>query len=110
MATSTFAPVTSSRPDDWTWITARWITRWKPAVGFEVLVRTGGEVGELGVDVLDEIAAEDVEVDVAGPHHRRGVLVFEKRQQEMFEGCVFLVPFAGERQRLVQGLLEAAGE
>jgi hypothetical protein len=20
--------------DDWTWITARWITRWKPAVGF----------------------------------------------------------------------------
>src|SRR5918997_2873080 len=35
MATSTLAPVTSSRPDDWTWITARWITRWKPAVGFE---------------------------------------------------------------------------
>jgi hypothetical protein len=21
--------------DDWTWITARWITRWKPAVGLE---------------------------------------------------------------------------
>jgi hypothetical protein len=33
MATSTLAPVTSSRPEDWTWITARWITRWKPAVG-----------------------------------------------------------------------------
>src|SRR5258707_1809692 len=27
------APVTSSRPEDCTWITARWITRWKPAVG-----------------------------------------------------------------------------
>src|SRR5918911_5498220 len=35
IATRTFAPVTSSRPDDCTWITARWITRWKPAVGFE---------------------------------------------------------------------------
>ena len=35
IATSTFAPVTSSRPDDWTWMTARWITRWKPDVGFE---------------------------------------------------------------------------
>src|SRR5262245_45156149 len=35
MATSTLAPVTSSRPEDWTWMTARWMTRWKPAVGFE---------------------------------------------------------------------------
>src|SRR6478672_4589359 len=35
IATSTLAPVTSSRPDDCTWMTARWITRWKPAVGFE---------------------------------------------------------------------------
>src|SRR6185437_3567782 len=35
IATSTLAPVTSSRPDDCTWITARWMTRWKPAVGLE---------------------------------------------------------------------------
>src|SRR5713101_5839610 len=35
MATSTLAPVTSSRPDDCTWITARWMTRWNPAVGLE---------------------------------------------------------------------------
>lgn len=33
-ATSTFAPVTSSRPDDCTWIAARCSTLWKPAVGF----------------------------------------------------------------------------
>src|SRR6266851_4931673 len=32
-ATSTLAPVTSLRPDDWTWTAARWTTRWKPAVG-----------------------------------------------------------------------------
>ncbi len=31
----TLAPVTSSRPEDWTWMTARWMTRWKPAVGLE---------------------------------------------------------------------------
>src|SRR6516162_2067983 len=35
IATSTLAPVTSSRPDDCTWMTARWMTRWKPAVGLE---------------------------------------------------------------------------
>src|SRR5271155_2692018 len=32
IATRTLAPVTSSRPDDCTWIAARWTTRWKPAV------------------------------------------------------------------------------
>src|SRR5258708_28187335 len=32
-ATSTLAPVTSLRPDDWTCTAARWTTRWKPAVG-----------------------------------------------------------------------------
>ncbi len=32
-ATSTLAPVTSLRPELCTWIAARWITRWKPAVG-----------------------------------------------------------------------------
>src|ERR1700677_506651 len=32
IATSTLAPVTSSRPEDCTWIAARWTTRWNPAV------------------------------------------------------------------------------
>ena len=34
MATSTLAPVTSSRPDDCTCTTARCTTRWKPVVGW----------------------------------------------------------------------------
>src|SRR6185436_7683454 len=34
IATSTFAPVTSLRPEDCTWSIARWITRWKPSVGW----------------------------------------------------------------------------
>src|SRR3954468_14695511 len=34
MATSTLAPVTSFLPEDWTWRMARWITRWKPSVGW----------------------------------------------------------------------------
>ena len=75
-----------------------------------VLVRAGGEVGEFGVDVFDEVAAQHVEVDVAGAHHGGGVLVVDQRQQQMFERRVFLVAFAGERQRLVQGFLEASGE
>src|SRR4051812_12020599 len=34
MATSTFAPVTSFLPEDWTCRMARWMTRWKPSVGW----------------------------------------------------------------------------
>src|SRR6266852_4641457 len=34
IATSTFAPVTSFFPDDCTCRMARWITRWKPSVGW----------------------------------------------------------------------------
>ena len=86
------------------------MTRWKPAVGFEVLVRAGDEVGELGVDVVDEVAAQHVEIDVAGAHHRGGVLVVDQRQQQMLERRVFLVALVGERQRLMQGLFETAGE
>ena len=104
------APVTSSRPDDWTWITARWMTRWKPAVGLESSSAAGGEIGELGVDVFDEVAAEHVEIDVAGAHDGGRVLVVDQRQQQVLERRVFLVALVGERQRLMQGLFEAAGE
>src|ERR1051325_7749729 len=34
IATRTFAPVTSFLPEDCTWRMARWITRWKPSVGW----------------------------------------------------------------------------
>src|SRR5256885_12422825 len=34
IATSTFAPVTSFFPEDWTCRMARWMTRWKPRVGW----------------------------------------------------------------------------
>ena len=75
-----------------------------------ILVGAGGEVGELGVDVFDEVAAQHVEIDVAGAHDRGRVLVVDQRQQQMLERGVFLVALAGERQRLMQGLLETAGE
>src|SRR5258705_2249794 len=34
IATSTLAPVTSFLPEDWTCRMARWMTRWKPSVGW----------------------------------------------------------------------------
>ena len=110
MATSTLAPVTSSRPEDWTWITARWITRWNPAVGFEVLAAVRDEVGQFGVDVFDEVAAQGVEIDVAGAHDGRRVLVVDQRQKQMLQRGVFVPALARQGEGSMKGLFKAARE
>ena len=108
MATSTLAPVTSSRPEDWTWITARWITRWKPAVGLESWRPSGDQIGEFAVDIIDQVAAENVEIDIAGPHDGRRILVVDQGQEKMFEGCVFVTALACESEGSVKGLFKTA--
>ena len=65
---------------------------------------------QLGFDVRHQIAAKLVEVDVAGPHDRGGVLIVDQRQQQVLERRVFMVPLIGKRQRPVERLLEAAGK
>ena len=60
------------------------------------------EVGELGVEIGDQAAAQLVEIDVAGAHHGGGVLVVDQRQQQMLERRVFVVALVGERKRPVQ--------
>ena len=77
---------------------------------FGILAGPGGEIGELGVDVFHQAAAQHVEIDVARPHDRGGVLILDQRQQQVLQRRVFLVALAGERQRLMQGLFKTAGE
>ena len=91
-------------------MTARWMTRWKPAVGFEVLGAVGDQVVELGFEIGDEAAAQLLQIDVAGPHHRRGVLIFDQRQQEVLQRRILVVPLIGERQSAMQRLFETARE
>ena len=89
-------------------MTARWMTRWKPAVGLESLAAVGDQVGELGVDVFDEVAAQHLEIDVAGAHDRRRVLVVDQGEQQVLERGVFVPPLAGEGEGAMEGLFEAA--
>src|SRR5262249_9185304 len=49
-----------------------------------------------------------VEVDVAGAHHRGGVLIVDQRQQQVLERGVFVVALVGERQGPMERLLEVA--
>ena len=73
-----------------------------------VLAAVGDQVLQFGFQIAGQIALELLGVDVARPHHRGRVLVVDQREQQMLERGVFVVALVGERQRPVEGLLEAA--
>ena len=51
-----------------------------------------------------------VEVHVAGAHHGGGITVVEECEEQVLEGCVFVVAFVCEGQRLVKRAFQALGE
>jgi hypothetical protein len=67
-------------------------------VGFERLVFL--------IEILPHRRAELGDLDAAGQHHLFGVLVLDQRQQQMFERGVFMPPFGGIGERLVESLFE----
>ncbi len=111
MATRTLAPVTSVRPEDWTWIAARWITRWKAAVGTasdpSISVT---RVREVVVDEIVERLAELIEIDRTGLHHLRGIRLVDQRQKQMFQRREFMPARIGYRQRRMDRILERLGK
>ena len=75
-----------------------------------ILGAVGDQVFQLGFEIGDQAAAQLVEVDIAGAHHRGGVLIVDQRQQQMLQRRVFVVPLIGEGERPVERLFEAARE
>ena len=76
--------------------------------GFGVFLRSGGQIGQFGVDVFDEVSADHIEINAAGTHDSGRVLVIDQRQQQVLQRRVFLISLAGVGQRLMQSLLKAA--
>ncbi len=68
------------------------------------------DVGELVVDVIGELALQLLDVEIAGAHHRDGVLVVGQGQQQMFKGCVIVPALVGISEGAVQGLFERRRE
>ena len=75
-----------------------------------ILGAVGDQIVELRFEIGDEAAAQLVQVDVARPHDRRRVLIFDQRKQQMLERGVFVMALIGERQSPVERLFEAARE
>ena len=75
-----------------------------------LLLAVDDEVFEFGVEIVDDGLAQRVEVDAAGPQHRRRIDVVDQRQQQMLERRIFVTALVGERERSTEGLFERAGE
>ena len=73
-------------------------------LGFAAMV--GDQVAELAVDVIRQIAAQPLDIQVAGPHDRDRVRILGQRQQQMLEGGKIMPAFIGVTERPVQRLLE----
>ncbi len=72
--------------------------------------RLDDQVLELGVDVLHDVLAQRIEIDVAGPKHRGGVGIVDQREEQVLQRRVFVPTLVGERERLAEGLFQGAGE
>jgi hypothetical protein len=94
MATSTLAPVTSFLPEDCTCRMARWITRWKPSVGWVSISSLPATVGVCSVMKAIRLLAQLFDVGGAGAQDLGGRGVVEQRQQQVLHGdeLVALLP------------------
>jgi hypothetical protein len=55
----------------------------------------GDEIGKLVVDIIQDLAAQAVEVDAARAKYGDSILILGKRQQQMFERRIFVVALIG---------------
>jgi hypothetical protein len=105
------APVTSVRPEDCTWIAARWITRWKAAVGTASAPFDGRDQRrQIVVDEIGQGLAQARRGRPRRPHDAGGIRLVDQRQQKMFQRGEFVAARVGKRQRAVDGLLERGRE
>src|SRR3984893_8099440 len=55
----------------------------------------GNKVGELVIDIVQDLAAQPVELDPAGAQHGDSVLILGQREKEMLERGIFVPALVG---------------
>jgi len=51
-----------------------------------------------------------LQIDVARPHYRRRILVFDHGEQQVLQRRIFMMALVGKRERPMKRLFKAAGE
>jgi late competence protein required for DNA uptake (superfamily II DNA/RNA helicase) len=67
-----------------------------------VIAACGNEIGKLIVDVVQNLAAQGIEIDAASTQHPDRILILGKRQQQMFERGVFVPALIGVSESPMQ--------
>ncbi len=74
---------------------------------FRLVPHGGHQRTQVFVHIVGDRAAQIVDIDAAGAKHVQGVLVIQKRQQEMLQGGVFVLALAGKQERAMQSLFKS---
>jgi hypothetical protein len=92
------APVTSFLPEDCTCRIARWITRWKPSVGWVSISSVPGDARGVFFDEFDQLTRSSSMLAAQALQHLGGGRVVQQRQQQMLHGdeLVALLPCLDE--------------
>ena len=80
----------------------------EPRSGFGILAIGQDDVLQLAIKIAGEILSQYVDLDIAGPHDRRSVLIVAKRQEQVLEGCIFVAALRRECEGAVQGVFQIA--
>ena len=75
-------------------------------LGFLAILDHQGD--EFLVDIFLHRPAQRLDVDIAGLHHLAGVGIVHQGQQQMLQRGVFMMPVAGELDRVMQRLFQTA--
>ena len=79
----------------------------EPGGRLGVVAAIGDQVFEFGFEIIDQAGAQLVEIDAAGPHHRRRIGIVDQRQQQMFKRRVLVMTLVRDREGAVEGLFKA---
>ena len=73
-----------------------------------ILAVVGYQVGQLVIDVGQDLAAQPVEIDAARAQHRDRILIVGQRQEQVLQGGIFVAPLVRVGQRPMQRLFQIA--
>ncbi len=79
----------------------------EPCRRLGVVRAVSDEILKFGFEVVDQAAAQLVEIDAARTHHSRSIRVIDQRQQQVFQCRILMMPLVCDRKRAVQGLFKA---
>ena len=75
-----------------------------------IVVAVVDQVLQFAFEIGGQTPAQLVQLDIARPHHRGGVLIVEQGKQKVLKRGVLMMTLIGERQGAMQGLFEVARE